>query len=66
MRILPPAQLRQCSRSTALPAVDDIPDLTGCARTLVTLQQWRDDIDALYRARRQRSSACVASVKTFR
>ena len=69
MRILPPAQREAMFQIYSFcRQVDDIADSNGPrAERLAELQQWRDDIDALYRgAPPARLKDYVASVKTFK
>ncbi|MFO1109266.1 MAG: presqualene diphosphate synthase HpnD [Bradyrhizobium sp.] len=68
MRILPPAQREAMFRIYSFcRQVDDIADSDGPREErLAALQQWRDDIDALYRGTPPaRLKDYVASVKTF-
>jgi presqualene diphosphate synthase len=68
MRILPPAQREAMFQIYSFcRQVDDIADSSGPREErLAALQQWRDDIDALYRgAPPPRLKDYVTSVKTF-
>lgn len=68
MRILPPAQREAMFQIYSFcRQVDDIADSHGPRpERLAALQQWRDDIDALYRGHPpERLRDYVASVKTF-